>query len=252
MKGRFVIAGAAAFVIVFLALAAGVTDAGEEKAPRKAWEDLDAGRPRELIVLYEDRDIEADASRARASRRLREDDQEIRSYKADRYYQRKRDVEGTLSPGEADSLIEYGHLPMSFLRFRTRAALQKVTGRTEVRAVFENRPIYPSLTYSLPFIHQPAAVAHGLTGSGVSVAVLDTGINYTLADFGSCTAPGVPAGCRVVASVDVTGNGVTLNTGRPAASRWRGRPRRPPTWPARRRLRAPPSRPTRSTRRSRG
>lgn len=206
------IAWAAVYGVVFLALTAGVPAAGEEKAPPEAWADLAAGRPRELIVLYEDRDIEADASNARTSGRLMDDDREIRGYKADRYRQRKRGVEGTLSPDEADSLIEYVHLPMSFLRFHSRAALRKVTDRTEVRAVFENRPVYPALTYSLPFIHQPAAVAQGLSGNGVSVAVLDTGINYTLAAFGSCTAPGVPGGCRVLASVDVTGHGLTLNT----------------------------------------
>jgi subtilisin family serine protease len=101
---------------------------------------------------------------------------------------------------------------MSFLRFRTRAGLEKVLRLGEVKAAYENRPIYPLLAYSLPFIRQPAVASRGLTGIGVTVAVIDTGINYTLAEFGSCTAPGVPAGCKVNASVDVTGHGVTLNT----------------------------------------
>lgn len=213
LKRCSIVARTEAFVIVFLALAAGLATAGDGKAPPGVWADLAAGRPRELIVLYEDRDIEADALRARANGQLAENDPAVIGYKADRYRSRKQDVEGTLSPGEADPLIDYDNLPMSFLRFRTRAALKKVTDRSEVRAVFENRPIHPSMLYSLPFIHQPAAVARGMTGQGASVAVLDTGINYTLADFGFCAAPGSPAGCRVVASVDVTGNGVTLNTG---------------------------------------
>ncbi len=43
----------------------------------------------------------------------------------------------------------------------------------------------------------------GTTGQGVSVAVLDTGVDYTRSAFGSCTAPGVPAGCRVIAAKEI-------------------------------------------------
>lgn len=53
-------------------------------------------------------------------------------------------------------------------------------------------------------IRQPETVALGASfrGAGTSVAVIDTGVNYTLADFGSCTQPGVPATCRVPVSLD--------------------------------------------------
>jgi subtilisin family serine protease len=55
---------------------------------------------------------------------------------------------------------------------------------------------------ALDLIDQPEAIGLGHAGTGVTVAVLDTGVDYTLPDFGSCTAPGVGTGCRVVASVD--------------------------------------------------
>ena len=66
--------------------------------------------------------------------------------------------------------------------------------------------MYPHLAYSLPFIGQPSAAAAGFSGSGQTVLVIDSGVNYTLPAFGFCTKPGVPAGCRVVAAVDVNGS----------------------------------------------
>ena len=50
-------------------------------------------------------------------------------------------------------------------------------------------------------IGQPAAAATGFTGAGTAVAVLDSGVDYTRAAFGSCSSPGVP-GCKVVVAQD--------------------------------------------------
>ena len=54
---------------------------------------------------------------------------------------------------------------------------------------------------SFALIGQPAAAAAGRVGAGTTVAVLDTGVDYTHAAFG-CTAPGVPAGCKVAVARD--------------------------------------------------
>ncbi len=54
---------------------------------------------------------------------------------------------------------------------------------------------------SFPLIGQPTAAAAGKVGAGTTVAVLDTGVDYTRAAFG-CTAPGVPAGCKVAVARD--------------------------------------------------
>src|SRR5262249_45290977 len=58
------------------------------------------------------------------------------------------------------------------------------------------------LAQSLPLVHAPAANAAGFTGSGTSVAILDTGIDYTRAAFGSCIWPGLPSTCKVVYAYD--------------------------------------------------
>ena len=67
------------------------------------------------------------------------------------------------------------------------------------------------LAQSLPLVNQPAVAAAGERGNGTTVAVIDDGIDYTNAAFGSCTAPGVPTGCHVNVSL-LFGTGSTSNT----------------------------------------
>jgi subtilisin family serine protease len=55
-----------------------------------------------------------------------------------------------------------------------------------------------TLATSLDLIAQPEAEVAGFTGEGTAVAVLDTGLDYTHPDFGTCSAPG-DTGCQVVA-----------------------------------------------------
>ncbi|MFZ2198766.1 MAG: choice-of-anchor D domain-containing protein, partial [Thermodesulfovibrionales bacterium] len=61
-----------------------------------------------------------------------------------------------------------------------------------------NKTVEPYLAESLPLIKAPEVHLAGATGVGTSVAVLDTGVDYTLGAFGNCTAPGAPVGtCKV-------------------------------------------------------
>jgi len=48
-------------------------------------------------------------------------------------------------------------------------------------------------------ISHPAAA--GYDGTGGTVALLDTGVDYTRPEFGSCAKPG--KGCQVIAAVDI-------------------------------------------------
>ena len=180
--------------------------------PQAVLAGLATGKPQNIIVLFDDREIEKETVRQRRQRGLKHDDDTIRAYRVGKYRELKHVVLGTFSTGEASTLREYDHLPMSFLRLTSRRSLDQLASQSAIVAIYENRPVYTQLAESLPLIRQPATALLGYRGAGTTVAILDTGINYTLSDFGSCTSPGVPAGCRVVASVDVTGNGVTLNT----------------------------------------
>jgi subtilisin family serine protease len=92
---------------------------------------------------------------------------------------------------------------MALLRLRSGSALLRLLEFSEVTAVYENRIIYLHLVQSLPLINQPQAAAAGYRGMGATVAVIDTGVNYMLPEFGSCTSPGVPAACKVTAAVEI-------------------------------------------------
>jgi minor extracellular serine protease Vpr len=62
------------------------------------------------------------------------------------------------------------------------AQLASLPGVTAIHAV---QTFTPSNTNGIPFVGAPAAwQSFGLTGSGVKVAIIDTGIDYTHADFG--------------------------------------------------------------------
>ncbi len=107
---------------------------------------------------------------------------------------------------EVTVLMEYSHLPISFLRLHSAAALAKLTAQPEVIGVYEDAEMHANLAESLPLIKQPQAAAQGYIGTGTTVAVLDTGADYTRAAFGSCSAPG--GSCKVAVAADfVTSDG---------------------------------------------
>ena len=70
-----------------------------------------------------------------------------------------------------------------------------------VKAVFPDRPVWATLSDSVPLIGAPTiwAMQDGqgrpVQGQDVVVAIIDTGIDYTHPDLGGCTAVG--PGCRV-------------------------------------------------------
>lgn len=116
------------------------------------------------------------------------------------------------SPSAADAVLDaLGARRAAARRFRsapvvamtvadegTLDALAAVKG---VARVVPDEPHAHALSSSLPLIGQPAALAAGHDGGGTSVAVLDTGCDWTRAAFGACSAPGA-AGCKVAFAKD--------------------------------------------------
>ncbi len=184
----------------------------EADIPLQILYNLDASVAQDLIIVYDVSAIEQTASNMRAKSRIRHDDKETLKFKRSRYAELKNRIDKSTLKGEAETINDYDHLPMSHKRFKSKAALLKFISRPEVKGVYENRRVYTQLTYSLPFISQPTVSNIGMKGTGTTVAVIDTGVNYTLPAFGSCTSPGVPSGCRVAAAVDMTGENLPLNT----------------------------------------
>ncbi|GIH04031.1 hypothetical protein Rhe02_20980 [Rhizocola hellebori] len=87
--------------------------------------------------------------------------------------------------------------------FNSELALRLINHK-HVLSLAPDRPNVLHLDESLPRVRQPQVVTgSGLTGAGTSVVVLDTGADYTDVAFGMCSAPGVPAGCRVPVAFDI-------------------------------------------------
>ena len=114
----------------------------------------------------------------------------------------KEQLLGEILDADLERVRSYDNLPMLAVRVRTTAALERLAARSEVLEIYEDIRLYPILAESLPLVGQTGAAVAGQLGSGTSVAVLDTGVDYTKSVFGSCTAPGLPAACRVAAAVD--------------------------------------------------
>ena len=165
-----------------------------EKAPRSVSDALAAGQSRDVIVRFDDSAIQDDAAVMRLIAGVEHDTPEVLDAKQARFAALKQRVRALLPAGEFETLSDYSHLPMAFLRLHTPFSLDQLLNQTDVVQVYENGIKYPVLTSSLPFINQPAAEANGFTGVGTAVAVLDTGVNYQNSAFGACTT-NVPADC---------------------------------------------------------
>lgn len=97
---------------------------------------------------------------------------------------------------------DWSELPLVQVRATTLDAAVALLERDEVAAAYEIEHYEMTDAQSFPLIGQPTAAAAGKVGAGTTVAVLDTGTDYTRPDFGSCTSPGVPATCKVAFAAD--------------------------------------------------
>jgi minor extracellular serine protease Vpr len=97
-------------------------------------------------------------------------------------------------------------------------ALAKVPG---VQAVYPVVPVSlppsaggsssdPDLKYATGMTGASSANAAGWTGKGVKVAIMDSGLDYTLPEFGSCSSIG--GNCRVAGGFDLVGDSYDSNS----------------------------------------
>ncbi len=93
-------------------------------------------------------------------------------------------------------------LPLMSVEVSSVDMLQRLAAHPDVAALHVDEALSPVLSQSLALIGQPEAESSGFTGAGTAVVVLDTGVDYTHADLGGCSAPGVGSGCRVVYADD--------------------------------------------------
>jgi uncharacterized repeat protein (TIGR01451 family) len=192
-------------LLLSLLWAAGVTGA---ELPAGARNSLDKGEAVDLVIEYE---VAAIAAELAARGKLPDgtvDKSALAGLRTEHFRNLRQRVDAAFEIPVAARLKDYSQLPMALRRFRSLAEAEAYAAHPDVKALYENIRLVPMLTQSLPLIEQPAVAAATMAGNGTTIAVIDNGINYTLSAFGSCTAPGVPAGCKVVASLDF-GTGTT-------------------------------------------
>ncbi len=78
----------------------------------------------------------------------------------------------------ATGIYQFEFFPLLALKVND-AALRGLLGSSQVVSIMEDIPHPPSLSNSLPAINGPQAHSLGLDGSGLAVAILDTGIDRT-------------------------------------------------------------------------
>jgi subtilisin family serine protease len=182
------------------------TDTANSKASAAVLQKFTDGTPQDLIVVFDDSKIQKDALVRQATAKLASRDKSIIEYKAGRFAALKSSTLSTVDSTDVAVLKPYNHLPMSFIRIKSRRALDALLANSAIVAVYENTNAHHAmLAQSLPLIGQPQAAAAGDQGIGTTVAVLDERVDYTNAAFGSCTAPGNPTSCRVVVAQDAPG-----------------------------------------------
>lgn len=167
---------------------------------------LQRSEPVEVIVELDGGAVDVEAESRRKARRLDHDDETILRFRSERYRRDKDDVRAGLQPRRLLELRDYPHLPMFNLRLNALDDLQALLADPRVTAVYENQTFHLNLAQSAPLIRQPETATLNQTGNGTTVVVADTGVDYTRAAFGSCSAAGVPATCKVVYAQDIAPN----------------------------------------------
>lgn len=111
--------------------------------------------------------------------------------------------------GSVELVQDWPTLPVQMLKVSSEAALRAIADQPGVVSIAPNRRGGTELKESLPLIGQPEVARLGLRGGGVTVAVLDTGVDYTKSAFGSCKTAG--GSCPVVAANDIAPNDKKLD-----------------------------------------
>lgn len=182
------------------------------KVPADVLLKLEQGEAQSLIVLFDDQAVAGEATAMRAKLHAKTDTAQIQALKAARYAALKQHILAALPAGQHQMLRDYSHLPMAFMRFKSALALHTLLQRKDVVAVYRDEIKRAVLTESLPLIGQTGASAAGDQGSGSTVLVIDTGVDYTKPAFGSCTAPGVPASCHVSLYLNIADSSTALDS----------------------------------------
>lgn len=112
---------------------------GIDKAPHEVWEKLEGGKQQDLIVVFDDSAILAQALQLNKAKGITFDDNDTMRFKAERYAATKRDVISAPPSGHIEILKNYEVLPLMYLRFHSAAALKALLAHPSVVKAYEDR-----------------------------------------------------------------------------------------------------------------
>jgi len=84
----------------------------------------------------------------------------------------------------------------------TPGEINAIASSPFVKRVYPNRIVYSTLVESVPLIGAPLGWSFGSTGKGISIGVIDTGVDYNHPDLGGCFGEG----CKVAGGWDFSNN----------------------------------------------
>lgn len=159
----------------------------------------------EVIVLLNDMDeqlIEEKEQRGkpRLFQTSRDDYQQRMEKRTSRIKALKEKVATEVVDNDLQVVADYPALPLVHMRIKSTQALEKLSRNEKVLSIDENKPRQKYLVQSLLLIERANTQISPYTGNNTTVAVLDTGVDYTRSAFGSCSAPG--GTCKVVYAQD--------------------------------------------------
>lgn len=151
----------------------------------------------DVMVRFEDSDIDAEIEGEKARKGLSIDDNDTLQIRIASNRQRWNDIEATL-PAGISILKIYHSLPFAYIRIRDVGHLESLVLHPRVTRVQLPRTYTiqadQTLGGSLSAVQQPSAAAAGFTGEGAAVVVLDTGVDASYAAFSDC-----PSGSCLIA-----------------------------------------------------
>ena len=103
--------------------------------------------------------------------------------------------------GEIDVLHRYKSFPVVHVRIRSVEALVELADDPAVESIAEDQAFDLLTPQSMGVIGRTQAYEWGAHGAGTSIAILDTGIDFTRPKFGKCAAAGTK-GCVVRFAAD--------------------------------------------------
>lgn len=173
-------------------------------APQIA-ERVERNEPVEVLVLLDDaaEEVAEQQENARAPKlfQARGADYKQRLEKRkNRMRTLKQEVATAVADTDLQVKTEFSVLPVMHVRLGSPRALAKLAGNKRILSIDENRANKAFLAQSLPLIGRSNSQLASAGGAGATVAVLDTGVDYTRSTFGGCSAPG--GACKVVYAQD--------------------------------------------------